>query len=125
MMQQLYFHPAWDKTISPQDRASIENLFEQTYRRIDDLIMSPAIRTAINYKNELLVTVLVHNFTHHSATFNNRTVYVHYGSFHAEQAFTIPELVIAPFTSMPWTFIFKERTEYEKLTLEKVVLEIE
>lgn len=124
-MQQLYFHPAWDKTISEQDRAIIEKLFDETYSQADDFIMSPILRAAISYKQELLVTVLVHNFTHHSARFNNRSVFIRCGDFHAEQAFTIPDLVIAPFTSMPWTFIFKADSIYETLPLDEIILEIE
>ena len=124
-MQQLYFHPAWEKTISDQDRALIEDLFEQTYNQVDDLIMSPVIQVALNHKKELLVTVLVHNFTHHSARFNNRSVFIHCDDFDAEQVFTIPDLVIAPVTSMPWTFIFEANPVYEKLQLNELVLEIE
>ena len=124
-MQQLYFHPAWDKTISQQDRLLIENLFEQTYTQVDDIIASPVIRSAINHKNELLVTVLIHNFTHHSAHFTNRSIFVHCQDFDAEQAFTIPDLIIAPFTSMPWTFIFEANQLYKSLPLEEIVLEIE
>lgn len=124
-MQQLSFHPAWDKTISKKDRLLVEDLFEQTYNQADDLIMSPVIRAAVNYKKELLVTVLVHNFTHHSARFHNRSIFIHCEHFDAEQVFTIPELVIAPFTSMPWTFIFKANPLYEQLALTQLVLEIE
>lgn len=124
-MQQLYFHPAWEKTISEQDRALIEELFEQTYNQVDDFIMSPVIRVAINHKKELLVTVLVHNFTHHSARFNNRSVFIHCDDFDCEQRFTIPDLLIAPFTSMPWTFIFEANPIYERLPLNELTLEIE
>lgn len=124
-MQQLYFHPAWEKTISEQDRALIENLFEQTYTQVDDLIMSPMIRAAINHKKELLVTVLVHNFTHHSAKFMNRSIFIHCDELDAEHVFTIPDLVIPPFTSMPWTFIFEQNPIYETLSLDHLILEIE
>lgn len=124
-MQQLAFHPAWDKTISKNDRLLIEELFEQTYDQADDLIMSPVIRAAINYKKELLITVLVHNFTHHAARFNQRSIFIQCDDFEAEQVFTIPDLIIAPFTSMPWTFIFQANRFYEKLELTKLVLEID
>lgn len=124
-MQQLYFHPAWEKTISDTDRELIEKLFEQTYMQADDLIMSPVVRAAVNYKNELLVTVLIHNFTHHSARFIRRSVFVHCKHFDNEQQFTIPDLVIAPFTSMPWTFIFEANSIYATLDLTDLILEIE
>lgn len=124
-MQQLSFHPAWDKTISEKDRLLIEDIFDQTYNQVDDLIMSPVIRTAINHKKELLVTALVHNFTHHSAQFRNRSIFISCGDFDEEQVFTLPDFVIPPFTSMPWTFIFTANPLYEKLDLSQVVLEIE
>ena len=124
-MQQLAFHPAWDKTISDNDRLLIEELYEQTYDQVDDFIMSPVIRAAINYKKELLVTVLVHNFTHHAARFKERSIFIQCDKFEAEQVFTIPDLIIAPFTSMPWTFIFQANPVYEQLELTNLVLEID
>lgn len=124
-MQQLYFHPTWDKTISAQDRALIEQLFTETYTDVDDFIMSPIFRVAINHKEELLVTALVHNFTHHSAKFQNRSVFIHCDGFDEEQAFTIPDFVIPPFTSMPWTFIFKSNPVYNTLPIQTILVEIE
>ena len=124
-MQQLSFHPTWEKTISEKDRLLVEKLFEQTYDKVDDLIMSPVLRAAINYKKELLVTVLVHNYTHHSVTFHNRSIFIHCNNFDEEQVFTIPDFVLAPFTSMPWTFIFKANPFYEQLDLNQILLEIE
>ena len=125
-MQQLYFHPTWEKAISELDRTLIETVFEQTYTDTADLIMSPTVRVATNYKNELLIMVLVHNFTHHSTRFNNRLVYAHCGDeFDLQKSFTISDLVVAPFTSMPWTFIFEPNEAYNTLDLSKFVLEIE
>ena len=124
-MQQLSFHPAWDKTISEKDRLLVEELFEQTYNQADDLIMSPVLRAAINHKKELLVTVLVHNFTHHSALFRNRSIFIQCDNFESEQVFSIPDFVIPPVTSMPWTFIFPANPIYETLELTELVLEIE
>lgn len=124
-MQQLYFHPTWDRQISAQDRAFIEQLFTETYKDVDDFIMSPTIRVALNHKKELLVTVLVHNFTHHSAKFYNRSVFIQCDGYEEEQTFTIPDLVIAPFTSMPWTFIFRPDPAHESLPLEMLTVEID
>ena len=123
-MQQLYLHPTWEKAISAQDRALIEQIFDETNGQVEDLIMSPIIRVALNHKRELLVTALVHNFSHHSTRFKNRTVTLQCGDFFEEQQFTIPELTIAPFTSMPWTFIFEPNQAYEQLHFDELILEI-
>ena len=123
-MQQLYLHPTWEKAISDKDRTLIESVFEQTYNQVDDVIMSPVIRVAFNHKNELLITALVHNFTHHGTRFKNRSIYVRCGEYIVEQSFTIPELSIPPFTSMPWTFIFKPDPLHSSLDLQQLILEI-
>lgn len=124
-MQQLYFHPTWERAISEADREVIEQLFEQTYDEVDDTIMSPTVRAAFNHKGELLVTALVHNFTHHSARFRERTVFVHADDDFYEQRFTIDALVVPPFTSMPWTFIFPPNALALTITLSNVYIEIE
>ena len=125
IVQQLYLHPTWEKAISDKDRTLIENIFEQTYHQVDDVIMSPVIRVAFNHKNELLITALVHNFTHHATRFRNRSVYIRCNEYIEEQVFTISELSIPPFTSMPWTFIFQPNPEHKSLDLNEVILEIE
>ena len=124
-MQQLYLHPTWEKAVSQKDLALIEDVFEQTYTKADDVIMSPVVRTAFNHKGELLITALVHNFTHHSARFTNRSVFIRCGDYMEEQVFTIPSLSIPPFTSMPWTFIFKPDPLHATLNLQQLILEIE
>ncbi len=124
-MQQLYLHPTWEKAVSQKDLALIEDVFEQTYTKADDVIMSPIVRTAFNHKGELLITTLVHNFTHHSARFANRSVFIRCGDYMEEQVFTIPSLSIPPFTSMPWTFIFKPDSVHATLDLQDLILEIE
>ena len=123
-MQQLYLHPTWEKAVSDKDRSLIECVFDQTYEQTDDVMMSPIVRTSLNYKGDLLVMAVVHNFTHHSTRFRNRTVSILCDDYYEEQLFTIPELTIAPFTSMPWTFIFEAKSEYMTLQLDHVVIEI-
>lgn len=124
-MQQLYLHPTWEKAISEKDFTLIEDVFEQTYKNADDVIMSPVIRTAFNHKGELLVMTLVHNFTHHSARFIDRSIFIRCGDYMEEQVFTIPALSIPPFTSMPWTFIFKPDPVHATLDIQHLILEIE
>ena len=123
-MQQLYFHPAWEKTISDKDRELIETLFENTYTNTYDMLTSPLLRAAINHKGELLVTVLVHNFTHHATTFKKRSVSISSGDVFIEQTFTIPDFIVAPFTSIPWTFIFEPNEQFQSIHLNEIELEI-
>ena len=124
-MQQLYLHPTWEKAVSQKDLALIEHVFDTTYTQVDDVIMSPIVRAAFNYKGELLITALVHNFTHHSVRFANRSVFIRCGDYMEEQVFTIPTLSIPPFTSMPWTFIFKPDPLHAELDLQNLILEVE
>ena len=106
-MQQLQFESSWDKQIAPKDRQNIEKIFKETkHLNSSNVIFSP-IREAINHREALLVSVLVHNFTEHPLTLHHVTL--HY-SVHdeviAEKVFTLPDLVIPLQVSMPWTFIF-------------------
>ncbi|MGG3927179.1 SLAP domain-containing protein [Metabacillus fastidiosus] len=106
-MQQLQFETSWDKALAAQDRQNIEKIFSETkYLNSSDILCSP-IREAINHKEELLVSVLVHNFSDRPLTFNNtRLLYSVKGDVIADEAFTLPALVIPSQVSMPWTFIF-------------------
>lgn len=124
-MQQLAFHPTWERQISTQDRALIEQLFLATYTDACDLITSPTVRVARNHKKQLVVTVLIHNFTHHSVKLDNRSVFIHCVGYEEEQIFTIPSLIIAPFTSMPWTFLFEADAIHETLPLQTIQLDID
>ena len=106
-MQQLQFESSWDKTLSTQDRESIEKLFNDTKQQQDSTIVFSPIRQAINHRNELLVTVLVHNFSQQSLQFKDtRLVYLNGQKVLAENVFTLSTLTIPPQVSMPWTFIF-------------------
>lgn len=106
-MQQLQFEASWDKALSAQDRHNIEKIFNETkHLNSSDIVCSP-IRQAVNHKQQLLVTVLVHNFTDNPLTFNNtRLVYRTQQQIIADDEFTLPTLTIPPFVSKPWTFIF-------------------
>ncbi|MFF5996081.1 SLAP domain-containing protein [Lysinibacillus sp. KU-BSD001] len=106
-MQQLQLEASWDKALSTQDREHIKKLFNETKQQHYSTIVFAPIREAINHRNELLVTVLVHNFTSFPFTFENtRLVYSNEQAVLAEQAFTLPALTIPANVSMPWTFIF-------------------
>ncbi|MED4402339.1 SLAP domain-containing protein [Metabacillus fastidiosus] len=106
-MQQLQFESSWDKALAAHDRQNIERIFSETKHLNSSGIVCSPIREAINHKEELLVSVLVHNFTDHPFTFHNtRLLYSIKGNMIADKLFTLPALVIPPQVSMPWTFIF-------------------
>lgn len=106
-MQQLQFEVSWDKALAALDRQNITRIFSETKHLNSSNIVCSSIREAINYKEALLVSVLVHNFTDHPFDFNNtRLLYNIQGEVIADKAFTLPALVIPSQVSMPWTFIF-------------------
>ena len=108
-MQQLQFEASWDKALAAQDRHNIKKIFNETKHLNSSGIVCSPIRQAVNHKQQLLVTVLVHNFTDNPLTFNNtRLVYRTQQQIIADDKFTLPTLTIPPFVSMPWTFIFPE-----------------
>lgn len=108
-MQQLEFEASWDKALSAQDRSKIHEIFDETKELKSSDVLFTLIRKSMNYKNELLITVLVHNFTDTMMTFHNtRLVYSTTDLVVAEKEFTLPALTIPPKVSMPWTFIFNE-----------------
>ncbi|SEQ79113.1 SLAP domain-containing protein [Piscibacillus halophilus] len=106
-MQQLQFEEKWDKTLSEQDRRKIEEVFDET-KDHNELDFEPVtLWHANNHKNELLVTVLLHNRATETKSFENvHVVYKTLDEPIAEHDFNVPRLNIPPNTSMPWTFIF-------------------
>ncbi|WP_342599881.1 SLAP domain-containing protein [Psychrobacillus sp. FSL H8-0483] len=106
-MQKLEFESSWAKALSSKDREEIEKTFLETSNTENhDLLLSP-IWQAINHKGELLITVLVHNFTQQAIAFNQtKLAYIENNKIIAEYTFTLPTLSIQPKVSMPWTFIF-------------------
>ncbi|TSI02558.1 SLAP domain-containing protein [Lysinibacillus sp. BW-2-10] len=123
-MQELLFEASWEKALSTQDRQNIEDIFNETkHFSTSDLLFS-TLRVAINHKEALLVTVLVHNFSNQLLTFNNAKVsYYIEGECIAERTFTLSALAIPSKVSMPWTFIFPKgnyiaRPSYENGRLE-------
>ena len=111
-MQTLQFETAWEKAVAERDRQYIEELFQNTKELKSQDIDCHIIRTAINHKQQMLVTVLIHNFTEQPLAFKERVVrcLLEHGS--VAQKFTIPALTIPPFTSMPWTFIYESSDEF-------------
>ncbi|WP_112180201.1 MULTISPECIES: SLAP domain-containing protein [Paraliobacillus] len=106
-MQQLQFESAWDKTIADQDRKRIERIFSETKHHQDNAITLAPVTVAKNHKGELLVTVLIHNFTKESFHFHGKTLqYTEKKQIKGKHTFNSPTSTVAEQTSMPWTFIF-------------------
>jgi len=123
-MQKLQFEPSWDKTLSPKDRKRIEEIhFETSLSNPANVQLTPLWQAA-NHKGELLVTVLVHNFSQQVLLFHNKKLrYIENKEIIAEYIFNLPSLVIQRETSMPWTFIFPVESLKKPATLEKGQLE--
>lgn len=126
MQQQLQFEASWDKALATEDRHSIENIFHETkHLNATEILFSP-IREAINHKEELLITVLVHNFSDKNLQFNNtRILYKIEGEVIADHVFTLPAIMVPPNVSMPWTFIFPKDNYLLKRTYQNGRLEIQ
>lgn len=108
-MQKLYFEPAWDKTIAAIDREQIMKSFREIEMRQD--IHLSFLWTAVNHKNEQLVTVLIHNPEDEPLEFKQIAIGFQKDSKPVETAlFTVP-LKIPSKTSMPWTFIFSDENQ--------------
>ncbi|WP_047982331.1 SLAP domain-containing protein [Ornithinibacillus contaminans] len=105
-MQSLVYEAAWDKTISVQDRTLIEETFQKVNLKEEGVHFTP-LRWDKNYKNELLIMVLVHNNTDQELAFDTTKIsYIQKERVLAMHTFTLPNLLVKHKTSMPWTFIF-------------------
>src|SRR5690625_2125697 len=125
-MQQLIFEAAWDKTIAPIDRDNITSLFRKTTNENKENVEIIPIRQAINHNEDLLVIVLIHNFSNED--FPLRNVYASYleaDELIAEHDFTFPQVNIQRKTSMPWTFIFPKVSWHRSPSFENSRLQIE
>ncbi|MCM3388347.1 SLAP domain-containing protein [Ureibacillus chungkukjangi] len=124
-MQQLLFEASWEKALAPNDRQNIERIFHETKSLNHSAHYCAPIREAINHKEALLVTVLVHNFMDYPLIFENtRLLYRIQGKTIAEEIFNLPALTIPPKASMPWTFIFPKGSYKQELTYKYGELEI-
>ncbi|KHD85459.1 hypothetical protein NG54_09300 [Heyndrickxia ginsengihumi] len=110
-MQNLQFEKAWDRTLSAKDRKRIKEIFSETKSISEHSVYFSTLWQAKNYKGELLITVLIHNFRQQLLSFCETPIrYVEGTTIIAEHIFTIPSLRIEPTTSMPWTFIFPKES---------------
>lgn len=110
-MQKLKFEDSWDKTISEQDRERILDIFMETHDSSGHGVEFTPLWQAMNHKGELLVTVLVQNYSDHDLVFHNQKLcFTVNQEMVASHTFTIPALVLEGETSMPWTFIFPKES---------------
>lgn len=99
---QLLFEQTWADAIAPIDRQAITQLFEQTK---DSQERFSHYKTATNHHGHTLITLLIHNRSDQTLTFNHTEVaFENHVDF-----FTIPKLIIPPKTSTPWCFIYKNK----------------
>lgn len=119
-MQKLEFEAAWDKTIAPQDRRDIEEIFNE--RLVDkkqgvDFIF---LWEATNYKGDLLVAVLIENRNSNELLMENVAIqYEYQGRDPVISTFTLP-FTIKNKTTMPWTFIYSQPNKKELLPKYKI-----
>lgn len=107
MKLKLKFEDKWDKTISEQDRRLIQSIHDQIKDTTTEQLSFHTIRTTKNYKNDLLVTVLIGNTTAESFVFKNKKLaYTEEKEWVAWDVFSIPQLIVPGYTTTPWTFIF-------------------
>jgi len=110
-MQKLQFESSWDKALPDQDRQAIIDVFQNTMNVNESNIKLTPLWQAMNYRGDLLATTLVHNCTSEKLTFNETSLqYIENDEIIAIHAFSIPQLVIHPETSMPWAFIFPKES---------------
>lgn len=102
----MVFESAWDRTLAEKDRNEIERVFSEINAEGKEGYQAVLLKTAFNYKQEFLVTVLLNNYSKiPMSLLGKKVVYKEkdqiLGEF--ESAYT---LEVPAQTSMPWTFIF-------------------
>jgi SLAP domain-containing protein len=124
-LQKLVFESAWDKTLAPKDRSEIERVFSEIKDKEKDVHQAVILKTAFNHKQELLVTVLLNNYSKiPMSLLGKKIVYKEngqaLGKFESAYKLEVPAQ-----TSMPWTFIFPSGSWEGALSGESGELEID
>lgn len=111
-MQELIWEQAWDKTISAIDRQSYMKLFHAESNQLKRFI---PFKEAINHRGDLLISVIVQNFSDETEQWDGvKLLYVEGNQTIAKQVFSNHQLVVPPRKSMPWTFIFPKEVIRKK-----------
>jgi|GEM_PF-877708 len=106
--QTLFFQEAWERTISLTDKEEIIKLFERSSseRKPGEVSFIP-FRVALNYKGDILATVLIQNEVNSkvelldfSLSLFDKEGYI------ATESFSYSNIALPPNSTMPWTFIF-------------------
>lgn len=106
MQQQLFFEQAWERTIALIDRQEITKRFHE--QPMDNKRSLQFVKKALNYKNQLLITVIIHNQTDQALEINDTIIKcIKDNEQVASGTFRVPCKVPA-YHSMPWTFIFQD-----------------
>lgn len=124
MPQTLNFEPSWDKALPEQDRLKIEQTFEQiNHDTTEQSITFTPLWQAQNYKGELLVTVVINNYSEDKLSFDQTPInYIEDGQILATHFFTLKTVTIPPKTSMPWAFIFPVENISQQATFDDGIL---
>lgn len=121
-MQQLMFESSWDKAIAEGDRLKIEKKFRQQAPLIGESIHFMYYKKAVNYKQEILITTLIHNGTKEPLIIKDANIGFDDENQYVQGVFTIPCTIPAK-SSMPWTFIFNATDRSDESSLYQIVFE--
>ncbi|MFS0752543.1 SLAP domain-containing protein [Oceanobacillus sp. 1P07AA] len=124
MSQTLKFESSWDKALPEQDRLMIKQVFGQiNHETAEQTTTFTPLWQAQNYKGELLVTVVINNYSEDELTFDQAPInYIEDGQVLATHFFTLKTVIIPPKTSMPWAFIYPVENISPQATLNNGVL---
>ncbi|MDV2581720.1 SLAP domain-containing protein [Alkalibacillus haloalkaliphilus] len=119
-MQKLVYEQNWENNLTEKDRNYIEEIFDNLSFDHSRKVDFTYLWQAINHRDDLLVTAIVHNLSGEDVLFNE-TVVEYEGV--AKDQFSLP-VTLDAHTSMPWTFIFNSYNNAEKVS-ELVAPELE
>lgn len=105
MTEPLYLHPAWERTISQRDLDAIKHRVE---RGVTELFT--VLWVATNYRNDLLITILIRNNEQEAFTLTNEPMaLMNEAEELCRETFTYH---VPPNCIMPWTLIFEDALHY-------------
>ena len=118
-MQSFQLQEAWQRTISEEDKERLFLLFEESKDHSAEAITCVPYRLAVNHRQELLCTVLIHNRSEESLDIRNVDISVYKNNLEiAHHSFHDLPLQLPSKTSMPWTYIFPLDRYHSSLTNE-------
>jgi len=110
MQQKPQFESAWDRTIASKDREEIKKVFHRQSSQLNNGIYFSFLWKTKNHRDDLLVTVLIHNRMESVLRLKNTSLsYTEHGKKTVTGCFDLP-CDIDAYTTMPWTFIFTDKS---------------